>query len=431
MTELFAANLQIIQSRWPIVASALKHASFEYLDACLVTAQNQTISVNGIQLSSRYDRLAEARLLITQLPEHCKEVTVYGIGMGDVPSLLIDKPQFSKIMVCPLNIDLFALLLSYTDQSEWLLDQRVTLVHRLEPNKLAQDYIAITPDLLLIKDENAKLRDLLVLENNRKYANKHHGIDNPEIRQRLDENLTFIEQDPDAAALRMTHSQPQAHIIGAGPSLEEHYPYLLQQQSQPLKQLPLMIAVDTAVRALFAQGIVPDIVVSIDSKITLAHFPEDLPNNLTLVYFPTLSSEVITAWPGPRFMAYSSSPIYDELNRKHPKLRLYTNGSVIHPAIDLAVHLGIREIILFGCDFCYPNNKTHAHWQEGLLGPSTQLDKKHWVINGHGERVATDLNFRAYLRNLEHYICANPNVKFYQSSLESARISGAQYKEVK
>ncbi|WP_229381137.1 hypothetical protein [Shewanella psychropiezotolerans] len=85
MTELFSTNLQIIQQRWPVLASALKFQSFDDLDANLVTGSNQTISVNGIQLSSRHNRMSEAQLFISQLPLDCKQVTVYGIGMGMSP----------------------------------------------------------------------------------------------------------------------------------------------------------------------------------------------------------------------------------------------------------------------------------------------------------------------------------------------------------
>ena len=77
-----------------------------------------------------------------------------------------------------------------------------------------------------------------------------------------------------------------------------------------------------------------------------------------------------------------------------------------------------------------PGNKTHAFWHDRALGPSINNQNHHWVINGHGERVATDLNFRGYLRSLEHYISAKQHVKFYQSSLDGARIHGAQYKDL-
>ncbi|QYJ85077.1 hypothetical protein K0I73_12680 [Shewanella mesophila] len=63
MTELFAENLNIINQRWPDIASSLQEVSFDHLNATFVTSQNQTISVNGIQLCSRHDRPRSKPLL--------------------------------------------------------------------------------------------------------------------------------------------------------------------------------------------------------------------------------------------------------------------------------------------------------------------------------------------------------------------------------
>ncbi|WP_428618810.1 6-hydroxymethylpterin diphosphokinase MptE-like protein, partial [Shewanella sp.] len=282
MTELFNANLNIISQRWPIIASALQHASFEHLDAALVTGQNQTISVNGIQLSSRHNRMAEARLFIEQLPNDCKQVTVYGIGMGDVPSLLIDNPQLQQILICPLNIALFALLLSYTDQSEWLNDKRVVLVHQLELNRLATHYIAITPDLLLVENKNARIRDLIVFNKNKDYVNRPHSKDNPEMKKRMINNIEFIKQDPDAELLKKQYNVEEALVIGSGPSLEKHYNYLKKKSQLLPPEKPLIISVDTALMPLLEQEIVPDIVVSIDPNISKFHFPKVIPKELNL-----------------------------------------------------------------------------------------------------------------------------------------------------
>ena len=430
MTELLSANLEIINQRWPRLASALQVASVEDLDANLVTGHNQTISVNGIQLSSRHNRIAEAQLFINQLPVDATHVTVYGIGMGDVPSLLIDDKKMKKIDVCLLNLSLFKLLLSYTDQGEWLIDDRITLIELPKQDHIADAYIAVTPDLHLADNDNARLRDLLVLENNREYANKQHQIDDPKLIARFNENRQYLINDPDAATLRLTHTQDHTLVIGTGPTLEEHYDYLTAQRALPIGQRPLMIAVDTAFKALSSQGIIPDILLSIESNIRVSHLPENIPDSVTLVYFPRIPPSVIAHWPGPKFNAYSKGAIYDTLDAELPKLRLFTNGSVIHSAIDLAAYLNSSEITLFGCDFSYPNNKTHAFWKDGSLGSKAE-NAKHWVINGHGERVATDLHFRAYLRNLEHYIRFKPQIKFYQSSLDGALIHGTQYRECK
>ncbi|QSX36113.1 motility associated factor glycosyltransferase family protein [Shewanella sedimentimangrovi] len=431
MTDLLQHNMAIIRRRWPEVAQAMDAADTDSLDAMLVTGANQTISVNGIQLSSRHNRLAEAELLINQLPAGCRTVSVYGIGMGDVPTLLADNKHLEQIRICPLNLNLFVLLLSYTDQSEWLGDMRVELEPQPRQDALAQHHIAVIPDLLLISDDNARLRDLLMFQNNLAFANKRHRDDDVKFQRRLADNLETIKQDPDAASLSMLYQPSKTLVVGTGPSLEQHYHYLRAQRALPLETRPLMIAVDTALKALAHENIIPDIVMSVDFNISLAHLPEELPTNVKLVYFPKTQPQVLHAWPGERFAAYSLNETYNELNSRYPKLRLFANGSVIHPAIDLAVYLKSKQIILFGCDFSYPQNKTHAFWPEGKLGPKITGEKHHWVINGYGEKVVTDLNFRGYLLALEHYIRTQPQVAFYNSSLEGAAIEGTLYQECK
>lgn len=426
MTELFANNLHIITKRWPIVAAAIKSQSIDQLDAHLVTGRDQTISVNGIQLSSRHDRIAEAQLFINTLPPNARQVTVYGVGMGDVPSVLIDNPQYQAIEVCILNLAVFALLLCYTDQREWLDHPNLTL-HEQAGKTLSFPYIAITPELNLVSNENAIIRDLIIFELNRHYANQKH-INDMRVESRFKANIKNIENDPSANLLIMQHSNPQCFVIASGPTLEDHYDYLFKQRQLPESIRPLMIAADTALRGLINHGIYPDIVISIDINIRLDHLPIEETNNISLVYFPKLAPEVVEKWKGKKYCAYSKHKQYDALANSHPKLRLYTNGSVIHPIIDLAIYLGAYEISMFGCDFCYTKNKTHAFWPDGSLGPKIN-NAKHWILNGLGKRVPTDLNFRGYLRSLENYIKTKPNVKFYQSSLEGARIQGTQFKD--
>lgn len=426
MTELFAANLSIITKRWPIVAAAVKSQSIDHLDAHLVTGRNQTISVNGIQLSSRHDRLAEAQLFINTLPRNTQHVTVYGVGMGDVPSLLIDDPKYVSINICILNLSIFALLISYTDQREWLNHPKVNLKEHADTT-LVLPYIGITPDLILSSNENAITRDLIVYELNRNFANQKHQFDDVSLA-RFNANIQNLLKDPDASLLKTTYRNANCVVIASGPTLEDHYSYLFELTRKPRNQRPLVISVDTAFKALSLNNITPDIILSIDPNIRPDHFLMEHTNSVALVYFPKINPLILEQWKGPKYSAYSTSQIYDELADKYPKLRLFTNGSVVHPAIDLAVYLGAYEISLFGCDFCYTRNKTHAFWPDGSLGPQIN-NAKHWLINGRGNRVPTDLNFRGYLRSLEEFIKSKPNIKFYQSSLDGARIHGAQYKD--
>lgn len=58
-----------------------------------------------------------------------------------------------------------------------------------------------------------------------------------------------------------------------------------------------------------------------------------------------VNNETLLSWPGVRYAAYSSSPIYKKLRSQIPKAILYSGGSVIHPAIDFAVQLGVKTRI--------------------------------------------------------------------------------------
>ncbi|MDO6774770.1 DUF115 domain-containing protein [Shewanella sp. 3_MG-2023] len=428
MSELFLSNLNIIKQRWPKLATQLDQNSIENFSASLVTGNTQTISVNGIQLSSRHNRMAEAQLYIDQLDTNCNTVTLYGVGMGDVPSLLIDKSNLNIINVAPLNLSLFALLLTYTDQSEWLADSRVNLFIPSQ-YQLAENYIAITPDLALADEANSVLRDFLVLENNREFANNQHQVNDAKMIARHTQNMIALQRDPSAEQIVIAPYQKAASIIATGPTLESQYKILKKQRKLPIKIRPLMIAVDTALMALENEGIIPDIVVTIDKNITLKHLPENLSEKISLVYFPNTDPIVINQWGGKKYNAYTNRATFDDLHSRMPKIRLYTNGSVIHPAIDLAVQLGLTEINLYGCDFSYPHNKTHAFWKDGELGPSINYSNKHWVLDGNGNKVATDLNFRAYLRYLELYIKSKPQVQFYKSTKDGAKINGVAYRE--
>jgi len=54
---------------------------------------------------------------------------------------------------------------------------------------------------------------------------------------------------------------------------------------------------------------------------------------------------------------------------------------------------------------------------------------RQWVLDGHGQRVRTQLNFRRYLGELERYIQAHPQVRFLNSSRAGAMIAGATFNE--
>ncbi|KAA5846420.1 motility associated factor glycosyltransferase family protein [Pseudomonas chlororaphis] len=424
MSESFEGNALAIQARWPRLLERLLAEDSAGLQADLVEGLGSTLSISGIQLTSRHDRTAEARTQAASLPADSPVIHLYGTGLGDLQQILLENPALQRLQVHILNGAVFALVLQLLDQRAWLNDPRVELGYAGDLAEIQLPFFALPSELVLADDYNAKIRDRLVSEVHLAFNNRDFVADSPEVTQRLQSSAELVASDSDVAQLFGTQPGREVFVIATGPSLERHFERLREIRAQARR--PLFICVDTAYRPLLKQGIEPDIVVSIDHRISGLHLPPEKSAAITLVYLPMVDPQILALWQGPRYVGYSASPIYARMREQLPKAQLYVGGSVIHPALDLAVKMGAEQVTLFGADFAFPMNKTHAGWLDGELGPQLGA-ARHWVLDGHGQRVRTQLNFRSYLCELERFIAGHPRVRFYNSSRDGAMIAGTIY----
>ncbi|MFK3796091.1 motility associated factor glycosyltransferase family protein [Pseudomonas sp. NPDC088444] len=424
MSEIFQRNLAVIEQRWPHIALRLHAEDAWAVPAEQVDGQAWTLSVAGIQLTSRHDRIAEAQLQAASFPAQCAEAHVYGTGLGDVQRVMLGSSSLQALHVHILNGALFALVLQLLEQDDWLSDPRVVLAYADERTEIQLPFFALPAEMVLADDSSARIRDRLVSEVHVNFNNREFSTDNPENIERLKQGRALLESDSDVAALFGTHAGRDVFVIATGPSLQQHLPRLSNVSQSA--QRPLLICVDTAYVPLRNQGIRPDIVVSIDHRISSRHLPAPDSEGITLVYLPGQDAAMLNAWQGPRFVGYSSSPMYAEIRQQTPRASLFVGGSVIHPAVDLAVQMGAASITLFGADFAFPGGKTHTGWQDGALGPELNI-AKHWVLDGRGHKVKTQLNFRSYLIELERYITQHPDVRFFNTSRDGALITGTHF----
>lgn len=424
MSELFERNLQLIRQRWPALAERLLREDPAGLQVDLVEGLGSTLSINGIQLTSRHDRIAEADVQAASLAPDAAVAHVYGTGLGDLQNRLLERAGLEHLYVHILNGSVFALVLQVLDQSPWLADPRVELLYAGDLAEIRLPFFALPAELVLADDANAKIRDRLISETHLAFNNRAFDPQAPQIIARLNATASLVQVDRDVAELFDSLGGRDVFVIATGPSLEQHFEKLRNIREQI--ERPLLICVDTAYRPLLDQGIQPDIVVSIDQRISSRHLPPDNTGGIALVYMPMADPLVIEAWQGPRYAGFSFSPVYHQMRQQLPRGQLHAGGSVIHPAVDLAVKMGATRITLFGADFAFPHDKTHAGWGDGDLGPLLDA-ARHWVLDGRGRRVRTQLNFRSYLCELERFIAEHPNVGFYNSSRDGARIIGADF----
>lgn len=373
-------------------------------------------------MTTNYDREAEANTQAESIPINSKIAYIYGLALGDLPRELLLRECIAKLVVCSLNVDLFLHTLNVIDMTDWLSDERVVLVDATMIDDVYHPFAVSPAELNLANELSSRLRDRIVLELDDSFIKERHDIEHHWFVSAIEKNLPYIEKDPDILQLPWFNNQ-QVYIIGAGPTLNHHFKRLKENQ---LFERPIpLIATDAALKPLLNQGIIPDVVMSIDYS--SYHLFEDVDfnvlKNTALVYFPRISVDIIEAWTGKRFCAYSNGNTYSDVNKKYPKTTLFSSGSVIHPAIDLAVKKGVQEIIFLGADFGFPDKKSHAEGQK-IVGTDFYSSSVHWVLNGKNERITTLLNYRGYLRDLERYIETKPFVKFVNGSLEGAKITG-------
>ncbi|WP_166364070.1 motility associated factor glycosyltransferase family protein [Pseudomonas akapageensis] len=421
MSEIFQRNAQLLRTRWPGLYQRLLGEDSSSLDVELI---GTTLKVCGIQLSSRHDRGAEARFQAASLPPASALLHLYGTGLGDLQQVLLESSSLQCLCVHVLNGALFKLVLEVLDQSQWLADPRVELAWAGDSREIGLPYFALPAEIVLADEFNARIRDRLVSETHLSFNNRSFDSADPRLIALLNKSLDLLRSDRDVAELFDSRQGQDCFVIATGPSLETHFSALRNIREQAVR--PYFICVDTAYRPLLEQGIRADLVVSVDHNIRPRHLPADASAETTLVYMPMLDTDVLASWRGPRHVGYSASPLYDAVREQIPRGSLFVGGSVIHPAVDLAVKMGMRQITLFGADFAFPMNKTHTGWSDGDLGP--KLEKaRHWVLDGHGQRVVTQLNFRGYLCELERYIAAHPQVRFLNTSRAGALIAGTTF----
>lgn len=421
-------NTQLLDSRWPGLCDSIARAAPPADVGMLCGAPEQTLVISGVQLTGACDRRREALLQASLVPRGSAEAWVYGVALGDIQRVLLDRPELRALHVVVIDPSIATLSFACFDHTDWLRDERLS-VEMWSPKAQLNRPFAAPPGSLRFSDPGcAVLRDMIMISLAAPFQQEQFDNLSLELDRRLDENLALIEQDGDVRSLFGTNHGGSAIVIAGGPSIMGQYGWLSENRKGKV-----VIAVSTSLVPLQRAGIEPDIVIAIDCMpVLMKHITEaeqEPLRNIPFVYYPTVHPSVISAWPGPRLTAYSYRKRYVALNHKVTKGFLFDSGTVTHAAVDLAVKMGAREVILLGADFSYPGGKSHANtavYFEDMGGPEKF---RQWVINGRGEKVQTDVNLLGYFRDLEIYIERHPEVRFLKRGRDGAHLSGADWME--
>ena len=427
-----ASPRETIAARWPNVLRRLDQAA-PVTDLELDESGSvPTLRACGLRLASAWDPEAEARLQCSHLPENCKAVTVFGVGMGYLPQLAVDRlPRDGTVEVVVLNAGLLKILLDVLGDWRWLEHPAVELKLPEECPALPAHWV-VTPALLRCVDPPAEpLRDWIEQALDADYTRKWLDGREALVGRNMAANLPMLERDTSVGVLLERASAIAREIVvaGAGPTLDES----IERIRELRERGATVVSVDAAFASLMHAGVVPDFVISLDPHETVLSFYQlDLApaRATTLVYFPCVHPSVIERWPYRRCYAYTRHERFDALRRRFPATTLYASGSVIHPAVDLAVRLGASRVHLAGADFGYPGGLSHAKDSFHARSVSGNVAGNGSSVRDYrGERVSSQPSFVSYYRDLEAYILHDARAgscRFVSLSARSACLRGVQ-----
>lgn len=447
-------NLALLDALSPSAAMAVAEASAPADSSVEEGPRGPVVLVGGRRLASAYDPRAEAAALIeaADIPD-VATVVVFGLGLGyHIEELLRRKPDVAVLVVEP-SLELVRLAFEARDLSA-ILVPRVAFV-------FSEDTVAIREAMqrmsALFTSRPVRLLQhppsAAVYDYSRARAAVRDGVQWLEMNcktcfakglQCTANALCNIPYIADSAALHPLCDRFRgipAFCVAAGPSLDRN-----ADELRAVAGRGLIIAVNTAWRALLERGIEPDVVCAIDFREALMRHFEGLtasPTRTALFFDPEVYPGVPATFRGPRLTALVNKPVGAWLARRLPRGIIPKGLTVAHTAFHLAEALGCDPIVLVGQDLSYPGGRSHAggtamaseiqvvrrggreFLKRRMPDGSVRLQELLWVEGEDGERLPTSPDMYSYRTHFEALV-AGCRARVINATEGGARIRGAR-----
>lgn len=222
-----------------------------------------------------------------------------------------------------------------------------------------------------------------------------------------------------------------AIIVAAGPSLDKNI-----KELKNAKGRAFIIAVDTALKSLAKENIVPDIAITIDPHKKVSLFQHERINDVPLIYSLGASAIIKQVHKGMRIYQNTINSIVDRFIYKYGKKEesLASGGSVANDAFSLAEVLGFKTIIFVGLDLAYPDNKVHtesAYGTERKNYINAESNRYVEVEDIYGNMVKTESNMNLYRQWFERIVGSYPELKFIDATEGGAKKRGMEILSLK
>jgi len=255
------------------------------------------------------------------------------------------------------------------------------------------------------------------------------------------DNLTNLDSKPLLNIQKKELNENLAVIVCAGPTLESDLKLL-----KIFREKITLFAVDTAIKPLLKNNIIPDFIVSLDSQ--YYSYEDFIKNNNSEIAY------LLDVLSYPRINEFSKNIFYTltsnffqktlvEYFFKYNKLKEFgyqTGGTVSDYTLNICADFGFKNIYFTGLDLSYPQLLTHSKetpFYERALRNSTYFNSIETfmvkVINNRNVKqvkskndslIFTDLILENYKNYFEVFSKNNQNMNIFYNELDGIFING-------
>ena len=329
-----------------------------------------TAYFNGRALHSKFDPVREAEKAAAAIPNGTGIVVLAGLGLGYVAEAILRQAPGRPLIVAEADEEAPARAAGVRDVTALLRRPEVTLLTGGKPSDVRAfltggpvgasiHFLPWRPATQSNPEWYASL-EAVVRETSRRRqvnANTLERFGNLWIRN-LAANRSILPNAISVDAGKNAFQNIPALILAGGPSLEEALPHL-----EALSRSFMLIAVDTALKAVLSAGTRPDVIVAVDPQYWNTRHLDwcraEAKEALILAETATHPA-VFRKLAGRPIMTRTRFPLGEVLeNAVGLQGELNAGGSVATAAWDLARHFGCQPLIAAGLDLGFPGRRTH------------------------------------------------------------------------
>ena len=384
MNEVLAANMAALATRSRSLAAAVQNAP-SHPDLAFLTSRSgesvPMIEIDGrkVTFHSRYAPIVEAQRRFEQTGP-AGFVVFLGLGAGYHINPFLESAEFEAGVIIEYDERIVRALLGAFPLVPILADARLELLIDPTPDEVnsavCRAFLPVVTERFSVVPLDGRVRlarEAFARASAAARAAAEAQIADFTVQRRLglrwtSNSLANIANAVETRAFSAfaDHDRFQSNwrrdsrtrlgrvaIVGAGPTLEDNLAEIANADT--------VLSTDTALPALVAYGLMPDMVVSVDAQIYSYHHllcsrMTEVPWFLDLAACPSVSRRVnrlffVGSHPLSRLIA---AWFYPMLTLPRP------GGNVTQTALSLAYTAGADAVDIYGADFSYPNGKPYA-----------------------------------------------------------------------